>query len=204
MTELLLINDGGELYADSRDIAEAIERPHKELLRTIRTYCEYLSESKIALADFFVEAEYKDEQGKPRPCYFITKKGCDMIANKLTGKKGVLFTAAYVNAFEKMKEHLEDRNTAYSSKFMSAGKISSLLKNVRIVMERQESHPRDIARQTEIMLRHFGIPVIENFVKSEPWKQLNFEDKIEQQGCPLSLSVGRCVLKDIEDIQNKL
>ncbi len=28
--------------------------------------------------------------------------------------------------------------------------------------------------------------------------------KIEQQSCPLSLSVGRCALKDIEDMQNKL
>ncbi len=37
MTELLLINDGGELYADSRDIAEAIEREHSKLLKTIRS-----------------------------------------------------------------------------------------------------------------------------------------------------------------------
>ena len=29
-----------------------------------------------------------------------------MIANKLTGEKGVLFTAAYVTAFEKMQEAL--------------------------------------------------------------------------------------------------
>ena len=30
-----------------------------------------------------------------------------MVANKMTGEKGVLFTAAYVSAFEKMWEHIQ-------------------------------------------------------------------------------------------------
>ena len=29
------------------------------------------------------------------------------MANKMTGEKGVLFTAAYVTAFEKMREHIQ-------------------------------------------------------------------------------------------------
>lgn len=38
----------------------------------------------------------------------LTKKGCEMVANKMTGEKGVLFTAAYVTAFNKMEEHLKE------------------------------------------------------------------------------------------------
>lgn len=102
MNNLTLIKSDGEFYADSRDVAEAIDRPHNELLKSIRTYIGYLGEGKIPQSDFFVEATYLNSQNKEMPCYFITKKGCDMIANKLTGKKGVLFTAAYVSAFEKM------------------------------------------------------------------------------------------------------
>ena len=30
-----------------------------------------------------------------------------MVANKLTGQKGVLFTAAYVTAFEQMRERIK-------------------------------------------------------------------------------------------------
>lgn len=90
MNPLTLVNTDGEIYADSRDVAEAIEREHKLLLRTIRSYCEILNGSKIAPVEFFIEAEYEDSKGEKRPCYFITHKGCDMIANKLTGKKGVL------------------------------------------------------------------------------------------------------------------
>lgn len=34
----------------------------------------------------------------------LTKKGCEMVANKLTGEKGVIFTAMYVEAFNKMEQ----------------------------------------------------------------------------------------------------
>lgn len=173
MNEFQLTSMDGELYADSREVAEKIERPHKELLRTIRTYCDYLTESRIALSEYFVPAEYEDSTGRRLPCYLITKKGCDMIANKLTGKKGVLFTAAYVSAFEKMHEQLSTQSSLqhFPAKSTSAGEVSSLIKNVRIVMERQESHPRKIAKQTELLLVHFGIPVIEGFVETSPWEQ---------------------------------
>lgn len=177
MNDLTLTSTDGRLYADSRDVAEAIERPHKELLRTIRGYCEILNESKIAPVDFFVPAEYEDAKGEKRPCYLITRKGCDMIANKLTGKKGVLFTAAYVTAFEKMHEQLvAGAIQHFPAKATSAGEVSSLIKNVRITMERQESAPRKIAKQTELLLRHFGIPVIEDFVEPTPWEQVELAE----------------------------
>ncbi len=174
MNDFQLTKVDGEFYADSREVAEKIERQHKELLRTIRGYCEILTESKIAPSEYFVPAEYKDSTGRKLPCYLITKKGCDMIANKLTGKKGVLFTAAYVTAFEKMHEQITTQNGIqhFPAKSTSAGEVSSLVKNVRIVMERQDSSPRRIAKQTEMLLKHFGIPVIEDFVESAPWEQL--------------------------------
>ena len=174
MNEFQLTNYDGEFYADSREVAEAIERPHSELLKSIRTYIGYLGEGKIPQSEYFVEATYRNEQNKELPCYLITKKGCDMIANKLTGKKGVLFTAKYVSAFEKMREQLEAQNAIqhYPAKSTSAGEVSSLIKNVRIVMERQNSHPRKVAKQTELLLTHFGIPVIEDFVETAPWEQM--------------------------------
>ena len=51
-------------------------------------------ESNSLPIDFFIESSYLDNKGQSRPNFLITKKGCDMIANKTTGKKGVLFTAA--------------------------------------------------------------------------------------------------------------
>ena len=178
MNNLQLINTNDGLYADSRDVAEAIERPHNDLLKSIRSYCKYLGEGEISQSDFFVEATYINEQNREMPCYLITRKGCDMIANKLTGKKGVLFTAAYVTAFEKMHEQLTAQTAIqhYPAKATSAGEVSSLIKNVRITMERQDSTPRKIAKQTELLLQHFGIPVIEDFVEPVSWEQLELAE----------------------------
>lgn len=179
MNNLSLIKSDGELYADSRDVAEAIDRPHNDLMKSIRTYSQYLVEGNIPLNEYFVNAEYEDNIGRKLPCFFITKKGCDMIANKLTGKKGVLFTAAYVSAFEKMQEQIQNtynETTMYPAKATSAGEVSSLIKNVRIVMERQKSTPVKIASQTEVILKHFGIPVIEDFVEKDLFKQTTVDE----------------------------
>lgn len=100
----------GKSVIDSREVAEMVEKNHKDLLRDIRGYIKIMentNERNFAPVDFFIPSTYQDNKGEDRPCYLITKKGCDMIANKLTGEKGVLFTAAYVTAFEKMREKVE-------------------------------------------------------------------------------------------------
>jgi hypothetical protein len=58
-------------------------------------------------AEFFIESTYIDSQGKERLCYECTKLGCDMLANKMTGKKGIAFTAKYVKAFNDMQKAIE-------------------------------------------------------------------------------------------------
>ena len=85
---------------DSKVVAEMLERKHQDLLRDIRKYIEYFTESKIAFSEFFLENQYIDSTGRTLPCYQITKKGCEFLAHKLTGAKGATFTAKYINAFE--------------------------------------------------------------------------------------------------------
>lgn len=55
-------------------------------------------------SEFFIDSEYKDSTGRTLPRYLITKKGCEMIANKMTGAKGTQFTAAYVTVFNDMEK----------------------------------------------------------------------------------------------------
>lgn len=54
-----------------------------------------------------MESIYKDSKGETRPCYMLTKKGCEMVANKMIGSKGVLFTAQYVTQFEEMENQIK-------------------------------------------------------------------------------------------------
>lgn len=57
-------------------------------------------------SEFFIASTYTDSTGRKLPCYECTKKGCEMIANKMTGERGVLFTAAYINRFHEMERQL--------------------------------------------------------------------------------------------------
>lgn len=96
-----------EQTLDSREVAEMVEKEHSKLLRDIHRYEKQFAEAKIGLGDFFKESIYKDTNNQERPCYRITKKGCEFIAHKLTGTKGTAFTARYINRFHEMEDILK-------------------------------------------------------------------------------------------------
>lgn len=88
----------------SMEVAQMVGKEHKYLLRDIRRYMNQMNQSKITLVDFFIESEYIDLKGEVRPCFKVTRKGCEFIAHKLTGQKGTEFTARYVNRFHELEE----------------------------------------------------------------------------------------------------
>jgi Rha family phage regulatory protein len=106
------------LTLDSREVAEMVDKNHADLLRDIRKYEDYLGKSNFALAEFFIQSNYIDAQGKERICYQITKKGCEFIAHKLTGQKGAIFTATYINKFHEMEKALKEQPPKIDSKFL--------------------------------------------------------------------------------------
>lgn len=93
---------------DSRTVAEWIGKRHKELIRDIRKYSEYLKGADLRCTDFWQETTYKAENGKVNPCYIVTKKGCEFIQHKMTGQKGAVFTAKYIDYFWKQGEELQE------------------------------------------------------------------------------------------------
>lgn len=108
-----------EQTLDSREVARMVGKEHKNLLADIRGYVAELSflksqeseiaELKIQPGDFFRESTYKDSNNQKRPCFDVTKKGCEFIANKLTGIKGTEFTARYISRFHDMEEIIQER-----------------------------------------------------------------------------------------------
>nr|DAI98318.1 MAG TPA: regulatory protein [Caudoviricetes sp.] len=95
------------LTIDSREVARMMEKRHDHLIRDVDTYCEYLAAPKIGVSEFWQTSSYKDTTGRKCKCYLITKKGCEFIAHKMTGKKGAIFTATYINRFHAMEEALK-------------------------------------------------------------------------------------------------
>lgn len=98
----------------STEVARMIGKEHYNLMKDIRKYIKQINEVnfdlvneyKIAYVDFFIESTYEDSKGEIRPSYNITRKGCEFIANKLTGTKGTMFTAKFINRFHEMEDTL--------------------------------------------------------------------------------------------------
>ncbi|MCY8281234.1 MULTISPECIES: Rha family transcriptional regulator [Bacillus] len=104
---LKIINNNGDLMVESRQVAKLTGKRHTDLIRAIKSYLDILTDAKLRPLEFFVPSTYEDNKGETRLCYLLTRKGCDMVANKMTGEKGVLFTAAYVTKFEEMENKLK-------------------------------------------------------------------------------------------------
>ena len=111
----------------SMEVAEMIGKEHKNILRDIKKYVSELAELKIEPGNFFTEDTYKDANNQNRPCFNVTKKGCEFIAHKLTGIKGTTFTAKYINKFHDMEEELKPKSPAEMLVFYA----NQLLENER-------------------------------------------------------------------------
>lgn len=104
-----------ERTIDSREVAEMLGKQHKELLRDIRKYIPVLTGANLRSLDYFIPSDYKDSKNEIRPCYLVTKIGCDLAGNKLQGDKGIEFTAKYVKRFEEMEQHIAKAKSKPSS-----------------------------------------------------------------------------------------
>ncbi|WP_278834701.1 Rha family transcriptional regulator [Mitsuokella multacida] len=128
---------------DSREVAEMVGMRHADLMRSIDRYIDVMGKNaKLRSSNFFIERTYKQAgNGKEVKRYDITKKGCEMVANKLTGEKGILFTAEYVERFNQMeqadnikqvKQAEQDKTREMRAEAMLRNSIS---KQAKIMME---------------------------------------------------------------------
>lgn len=99
-----LLNFEGQSVLDSRDVAKMTGKRHSNLMRDIDKYVSDLTDSNLSSLNFFIQSDYTDKKGEIRKCYLLTKQGCEFVANKMTGKKGNLFTAEYVSLFNQMEQ----------------------------------------------------------------------------------------------------
>ncbi|MEI5991403.1 hypothetical protein A5881_002938 [Enterococcus termitis] len=102
-----------EQTLDSREVAKMVGMRHDNLLQKINSYIKYLRKDaalKNKVGEYFIQSEYFDDNSQLRRCFQVSKKGCDMIANKLSGEKGVLFTARYIEIFTSMETHIKQQD----------------------------------------------------------------------------------------------
>ncbi len=108
-------------YLNSLEISKMINKKHKNFLRDIRNHIKKLAELKINTDELFVLSYYLDKNNQKRPCFNISKRGCEFIASKLKNEISLNFTKKYISSFNKKMGIKNDLNEYISYKFESIG-----------------------------------------------------------------------------------
>ena len=101
---------------DSREVARMMEKPHKEILGYIEGkghtigILPTLQGEQVIPTDYFIESSYIADNMLKSKCYLCTRMGCDLLATRQKGEKGILFCAKYVKRFKEMEEELKSKS----------------------------------------------------------------------------------------------
>lgn len=167
------MNDLGRTTITTLEVAEMMETEHWKLLRKLdgtknsEGIIKILTDNNFVVSDYFIPASYQDASGKENKCYQVTKLGCDFLANKSTGEKGVLFTARYVRRFYEM-----EKQTRQIPLTEHPGEVANYLKVMDRRMEKEGIAPYKIAEAFKMVSEQFGIRLPDDFVKVPEYEQM--------------------------------
>lgn len=178
MTNLKLTNNTETIT--SMEVAQMINKDHSKLLMDIHRYINQIEKineskigkSKIGFTDFFIESTYTTSQNKIQPCYNITHKGCEFIANKLTGIKGTEFTARYVNRFHELEENnvINSITTAMNTITQTLTTLTQTMTTMQqeIANIKENKNTNTIAQQKQLPKKKFSYWSTKMFPKYQP------------------------------------
>ncbi|MFP7171917.1 phage antirepressor KilAC domain-containing protein [Terribacillus halophilus] len=188
MNDLKLINQDGQVLADSREVATATCKRHDHLIRDIEGYIKILSQNPdLGADDFFIESTYKSGTGKQYKMFYLTKIGCDMVANKMIGAKGVLFTAAYTKKFEEMEKQLQGpklpgtyREALQQLLIEVEEKEKLETQNLVLTQQVQEFQPK--ASYYDLVLQNNSLLSVSKIAKDYGMSGISFNRKLHELG----------------------
>ncbi|SEH77845.1 phage regulatory protein, rha family [Halobacillus karajensis] len=164
MNQLNLVTYDGQLLVDSREVAEMTYKRHDHLVRDIDNYVKVIDQNpNLGTDDFFIENNYRAGTGRLYKHYLLTRKGCDMVANKMTGEKGVLFTAEYVTRFEEMESN-QPRVLSDKEQLMASMKLS-LETSEEIGEIKEKVSTLESRFENELTLKHAQAQALQHSIK---------------------------------------
>lgn len=122
----------------SREVAEMMEMKHTHLLEKIDKINETFNNRKIGSSKYWIKGAYKQAgNGKENREYQITKLGCEFLAHKSTGEKGIIFTDRYMTRFEEMEQVIKNNLNPYQG-------LSKELQAIFLVDRKQQENEKQI------------------------------------------------------------
>lgn len=173
------MNDLRKSTITTLEVATMMETEHWKLLRKLegrtskdgqheRGYIEILGDNHLVVSDYFIKSTYLTEQNKEMPCYEVSKIGCDFLANKFTGEKGVLFTARYVKRFNE----LEAGKMAYHIDAAALKGLASVGNLIRSTMKDENAKPYETAMVLDSLFKQGGLYLPICFIKISQYEQM--------------------------------
>lgn len=106
MNDLVVIK-GAEAVCDTLEVAEKFGKDHKNILKTIDS----LTAQNLAVKKMFHEGEYKANNGHTYRKIYMTRDGFTLLAMGFTGKEAIAWKLKYIEAFNRMEELLQQKQT---------------------------------------------------------------------------------------------
>lgn len=91
----------------SLEVATMVGREHKNVMRDIEKIKGDLNALKVEPVKYFSESTYKGGNGQERPMFLLTKQGCEVYGNRMTGIEGTAFTIKFVERFNEMEQVIQ-------------------------------------------------------------------------------------------------
>ena len=104
--------EDNQLVTNTRALAEAFDKEHRNILRTCREVLgDGYDTQEYALLHSFAqahiqEATYIDEQGKSWPMYELTEYGFMLVTKAITGPKALETQMKFIYVFDTMKQNI--------------------------------------------------------------------------------------------------
>ncbi|WP_315306467.1 Rha family transcriptional regulator [Enterococcus devriesei] len=104
MTDLVIMKDR-QAVTSSLKVAEGFEKEHRNVLRDIDS----LKKDVLNFEQMFFEATEPDSYGRERRVVYLNRDGFTILAMGFTGKKALQFKLKYIDAFNRMEEHIKQQ-----------------------------------------------------------------------------------------------
>jgi len=101
--EIINIKGQAVPVVTSRKVADDFEKQHKHVLEAI----ENIKAENSAVTRMFIESSYKAGTGKNYKEYLLTRDGFSLLVMGFTGPKALNWKLKYIEAFNKMEEHIK-------------------------------------------------------------------------------------------------
>ena len=145
MNELInVLSQDGNLVVSSREVASNFEKEHNDTKKRIRELEKDMGEISH---NYFIKEEYKDTMNRTQEEYLLTRDGFSLLVMGFTGKKALGWKLKYIEAFNKMEQHIKDmERPELDSKFLYQ-LAEQLEEKEKKITEQQ----REIEHKTEVI-----------------------------------------------------